>query len=59
MEEEKEVYFMEEQENVAKEADEGKLLVLRRPLSGLKGTKKNKGRTSFTRDAQSKGKRAP
>ena len=47
MEEDKEVYFMEEQEDVVEEADEGELLVLRRALSGLKGTKEEQRRNIF------------
>ena len=39
MEVEKEVCFMDEQEEVMEEVDEGEFLVLQRSLSGIKGTK--------------------
>jgi len=48
MEEESEPDLEETQEKVVEEADEGKLLVLRRALSNQKQLKMNKGKTSFT-----------
>jgi len=47
MDEKKEVYFIEEQEEVMEEADGRELLVLRRALSGLKGTKKEQRENDF------------
>jgi len=46
-EEDREFYLMEEQEEVVEEADEGKLLVLRRAFSGLKGGKEEQRENIF------------
>jgi len=59
MDEKKEVYFIEEQEEVMEEANEGELLVSWRALMALKEPRKSKGRTSFSLDVRSKGRCAP
>ena len=46
-EEEREVYLMEDQEEVVKEVDEGELLVLRRTFSGSKGAKEEQRENIF------------
>jgi len=47
MEEEKEVCFMDEQEEVMEEADEGELLGLQKALSGIKGAKEEQRENIF------------